>query len=94
MLLNGIWKRERKGTSLGVQWLGLRAPNAGGLGSIPGQETRCPMLQRKIPHSAAKTWCSQINVVFFLKKERERRKKELFHWGILFSKARSKSYLK
>ena len=24
-------------TLLGVQWLGLRAPNAGGTGSIPGQ---------------------------------------------------------
>ena len=30
-----------------VQWLGLRAPNAGGPGSIPGQGT-------KIPHTATK----------------------------------------
>ena len=28
------------GTSLVVQWLRLHAPNAGGLGSIPGQGTR------------------------------------------------------
>ena len=28
-----------------VQWLRLRAPNAGGLGSIPGQGTRSHMLQ-------------------------------------------------
>ena len=28
------------GTSLMVQWLGLRAPNAGDVGSIPGQGTR------------------------------------------------------
>ena len=28
------------GTSLVVQWLRLRAPNAGGLGSIPGQGSR------------------------------------------------------
>ena len=27
-------------TSLVVQWVRLRAPNAGGPGSIPGQETR------------------------------------------------------
>ena len=31
------------GTSLVVQWLGLHAPNAGGLGSIPGQGTRSHM---------------------------------------------------
>ena len=34
-------------TSLVVQWLRLHAPNAGGLGSIPGQGT-------KIPHTATK----------------------------------------
>ena len=33
------------GTSLVVQWLRLRAANAGGLGSIPGQGTRSHMLQ-------------------------------------------------
>ena len=33
------------GTSLVVQWLRLRAPNAGGPGSIPGQGTRSRMLQ-------------------------------------------------
>ena len=31
------------GTSLVVQWLRLRAPNAGGRGSIPGQGTRSHM---------------------------------------------------
>ena len=30
----------KSGTSLVVQWLRLRASNAGGLGSIPGQGTR------------------------------------------------------
>ena len=35
------------GTSLVVQWLGLHAPNAGGLTSIPDQETRSYMLQLK-----------------------------------------------
>ena len=41
-----------------VQWLRLRAPNAGSLGSIPGQGTRSHMLQLricmlrlKIPHA-------------------------------------------
>ena len=38
----------RGGTSLVVQWLRLSTPNAGGLGSIPGQETRFHMLQLKI----------------------------------------------
>ena len=30
------------GTSLAVQWLRLRASNAGGEGSIPGQGTKIP----------------------------------------------------
>ena len=33
------------GTSLAVQWLRLRVPNAGSLGSIPGQGTRSHRLQ-------------------------------------------------
>ena len=36
---------ESVGTSLVVQWLRLCAPNAGGLGLIPGQRTRSHMLQ-------------------------------------------------
>ena len=49
------------GASLGVQWLRLHTPNAGGLGSIPGQGTRSHMpqlrvcmLQLKIPHATTK----------------------------------------
>ena len=30
------------GTSLAVQWLGLRASTAGGMGLIPGRETKIP----------------------------------------------------
>ena len=39
-----------------IQWLRLRAPNAGGPGSIPSQKTRCQMQQRrsKILHAATK----------------------------------------
>ena len=47
------------GTSLVVQWLRLCAPNAGGLGSNPGQGTRSHMSQLKIPHTATKTRSSQ-----------------------------------
>ena len=36
------------GTSLVVQWLRLHAPNAGGLGSIPGQGTRSCMLHLRV----------------------------------------------
>ena len=50
-----------------VQWLRLHAPNARGLGLIPGQGTRFCMPQLKIPHDARKTpcsatriWCSKI----------------------------------
>ena len=39
----------RHGTSLVVLWLRLHAPNAGGLGSIPGGETRSRM------HAATKS---------------------------------------
>ena len=35
-------------TSLVVQWLRLQAPNAGGLGLIPGQEIRFNMPQLRI----------------------------------------------
>ena len=37
-------KIKYSGTSLVVQWLRLQAPNAGGLGSIPGQATRSHVL--------------------------------------------------
>ena len=43
--LKGPLKTDTTGTSLVVQWLRLHAPNAGGLGSIPGQGTRSHMLQ-------------------------------------------------
>ena len=45
------------GNSLVVQWLIFQAPNAGGLGSIPSQETRFHISQRrsKILHAATKT---------------------------------------
>ena len=36
-------KEFRIGTSLVVQWLRFHAPNAGGLGSIPGQGVRSHM---------------------------------------------------
>ena len=34
--------RSERGTSLAVQWLRLRAPNAGGMGSISSQGARIP----------------------------------------------------
>ena len=37
-----------------VQWLRLPVPNAEGLGSIPGRETRTHMPQLKILHAAMK----------------------------------------
>ena len=50
------------GTSLVTQWLRLQAANAGGLGSIPGQEARSHVPQLKIPCAAPKTQCSHINM--------------------------------
>ena len=49
------------GTSLVVWWLGLCAPNAGGLGSIPGEGIRPHMPQLKILHATMKTQDRQIN---------------------------------
>ena len=63
-----------------VQLLRLCTPNAGDLGSTPGQETRSHMLQlrvhmlqqkSKIPNTAAKTQHSQINK-YFLKNRVEK----------------------
>ena len=46
---------KRKGeTSPVVQWLRCHDPNAGGLGSNPGQGTRSHTLQLKIPNAAMK----------------------------------------
>ena len=47
--------RNPRGTSLVVQRLRLQAPNAGGLGWIPGQGTRSDMLQLKTLRAAMKT---------------------------------------
>ena len=51
-----------------IQWLRLRAPNPGGLSSIPGQGTRSHLLQLRVRvpqlrilHVTTKTQCSQIN---------------------------------
>ena len=46
-----------QGTSLGIQWLRLYAPNAGGLGLITVQGTRSHMPQLEILSAAAKTCC-------------------------------------
>ena len=50
------------GTSPVVQWLRLCAPNAGGPELISGRGSRSHMPQRKIPHAAAKTRHSQMNI--------------------------------
>ena len=48
-------KGLKPGTSLVAQWLRLRAPNAGGPGSIPGQGTRSHMhAATKSPHATTK----------------------------------------
>ena len=49
-------------TSLGVQWLRLHTPNAGGLGLIPGQGTRSHMPQLKIPNALRKIDNSKCQV--------------------------------
>ena len=65
-----VYKEIRNilGTSLVVQWLRLCTSNAGGMGSIPGQET-------KIPCAA---WCGKR------KKERKKEKKVFKETNINF----------
>ena len=48
-----VGSKSHRGISLVVQWLRLNAPNAGGLGPIPGQGTgpHMPQLRWKIPSS-------------------------------------------
>ena len=47
--------KKNSQTSLVVQWVRLRAPNAGALGSIPGQGTRSHMhAATKSAHAATK----------------------------------------
>ena len=69
-------------TSLVVQWLRLRAPSAGGLGSIPGRGTRSHMLQLKILHASTKNRHSQINKI---NKKKKKRKCIESHQGNLIS---------
>ena len=47
--LQSMGRKELDMTEQLVQWLRLHAPNATGLGSIPGQETRLHMPQLKDP---------------------------------------------
>ena len=54
------------GTSLVVQWVGLRTPKAGGLvfdpwsgNWIPHAATKSPHAATKIPHAATRTPCGQ-----------------------------------
>ena len=47
------------GTSLAVQWLGLRASSAGGTGAIPGWGT-------KIPHAMGRGHKNKVKWLMFL----------------------------
>ena len=44
----GAYQKGTDGTSLVVKWLRLCAPNAVGLGSIPGQGTRSHMQELRV----------------------------------------------
>ena len=46
--------KKEKETSLAVQWLWLRTPNAEGVGSIPGGKI-------KIPHACCMLWHPLLN---------------------------------
>ena len=50
-----LYQDLMSGTSLVVQWVRLRAANAGGLGSIPGRGTRSRMPQLRSLHAATES---------------------------------------
>ena len=79
------------GTFLVVQWLRLLAPNAGGLGSTPGQGTRSHMLQcrSKIPCATTKTLCSQINKNFKIIQKILRTLKNANQWMLILHNNRT-----
>ena len=54
-------KKQQQGISLMVQWLRLSAPNAEGLGSIPGWGTRSHVRLLKTPRATSKTQHGQTN---------------------------------
>ena len=56
-----LFKKEGSGTSLVVQWIGLRAPKAGSPGLIPGRGTRSHTLQLSVLMRQLKdpTWHNQ-----------------------------------
>ena len=58
------YKKAGSGTSLVVQWLGLRDPSAGGPGSLPAQGTRSYMPQQR-PSTGKKKF---FNIQIFFKK--------------------------
>ena len=62
---------KKRGTSLLVHWFRLCAPNARGLGWIPGQGTRSHILQPRVHMSQLKVLKQQLRpstVKYFLKK--------------------------
>ena len=73
--------RLEKGDFLIVQWLRPHAPNAGGLGAVPGWGTRSHILQLRVcmpqlksPHAAAKTGHSLINI-------KRKKKEKALRWN-------------
>ena len=58
-------KEYNTGNSLAVQWLGLRAPTAEGVGLIPGQGTKIPQATRRGQKKKKKKKRSTIHGIRF-----------------------------
>ena len=56
------FKNKCPGTSLVVQWLRLQASNAGGLGLIPGQESRYHMPQLRVHMPKLKSLHASVKI--------------------------------
>ena len=69
-------KRQKNGTSLVIQWLRLRAPNAGGPSSILGRGTRSYMLQLRVCTPQLRLLHATVKTAQLRKKERKKRERQ------------------
>ena len=77
----GRERRNQYKDFLVVQWPRHRAPNAGGVGSIPGQRIGSPILQLQIPSDTNKIQHGRINK--YLKKKSLERSQSVNEEGVV-----------
>ena len=90
ILISVCWyNKNTRGTSLVVQWLGLWASNAGGMGSIPGWGTKIPHAARRGQKKITRDRVAYtINIYFLLvlgsPRSRRSESGDWVWWGPIF----------